>query len=182
MIRLYPQVATGRILRFSAPGIDTSCLFFTRTASQSNIENPPWRPSKRGHCVYQSIAKEVKWIDTRSSPGNKIKWAVDSEKPIDLRENSHIVLKMRRAPHMVMQFCVLTRNHRQTKFISTSERTKSPTLPRTYCPGVVERDTSQEQLNLCQVELEKGQSELQKKSDLCNTLSIRLASLTVKPL
>jgi hypothetical protein len=47
---------------------------------------------------------------------------------------------------------------------------------------VVERDTAQEQLNFRQIELEKCQSELQKKSDLCDTLSMHLASLTVKPL
>ena len=47
---------------------------------------------------------------------------------------------------------------------------------------VVERDTAQEQFNLRQVELEKCQAELQKKSDLCDTLSMHLASLTAKPL
>jgi hypothetical protein len=47
---------------------------------------------------------------------------------------------------------------------------------------VIERDTAQEQLNLRQVELEKCQCELQKKSDVCDTLSMHLASLTAKPL
>jgi len=42
-----------------------------------------------------SIAKAV------SSPGNEIKWVVDSEKPIDLRENSHIVLNAYSAPHVL---------------------------------------------------------------------------------
>ncbi|KAN0074925.1 hypothetical protein V8E54_007536 [Elaphomyces granulatus] len=46
---------------------------------------------------------------------------------------------------------------------------------------VFERNDAQEQLQLRQAELQKCQSELQNKSDLCDTLSMRFASQPLQP-